>query len=1150
MKIRRISFENLNSLRGKHTFNLSEEPFSSAGIFAITGPTGAGKSTILDAITLALYGRAARYGDDHKPFEMMSKHTSHCQADVEFEIPEKGIYVASWRLRRARKKTEGNILGPDRSISFNGETLAQNTKEANKLIVELTGLDYERFLRSVLLAQGDFARFLKATGDERASLLESLTDTTIYSDLSIWAHEQTSLRKSNLLNAERALGEIRLFSEDELAQKKSELESIHREHTILEGQITFLNAQKTKGERLKETLTKCEMNHNALLDLDREIASHQPQFASLARHHTTESFQHALFHYDQKVRDHHDAEKKACEEKKNYDQALSLLRKGIVEAKHIVGQMKNQLRECLEITRANLSIKDGELLKLSKWLQEHAIDQSLTSDLHDISQLITDLKHLRENKLNTKQLLEEERQKVKEAEEKSKQLEQSLAESNEKYLQAKYDLDNARINFQQLTSGQSTESFMHALEEEEVFLKSLETYEEVYNKRTEASELVRKLECTKAELNKKLDEEARKLVEKQTSYDRHLIEYLKQRDELEAFRRIASFEEHRKLLEYGKSCPLCGSKTHPYVNELPLEQTIDYEARFKRSEQIKEDLLSQIYQAKNEKKSIERDLSNTEYELQKASDACNAIYEKLKHISESKKVVVQDLVSIQAEKDRCKARIDQKRLLVKRIDEEQRLIEKLIGVFIQRQNDLKLAQNDQDHHKTLMLNHMHSIQTKKTSLSLNAEKVLDTESKLSQLLTPYSLSVPPIFHEKECLDLLKMRDKTYAKNERAIEILKYEISTLRNNSSQFETDLKRLEFLVEKIDADFITFNCKELNFPPITQPACSAFEEVEHTLQRLRSNFDQRKNSLELREKDLGQSHQDLSQVKVELENLLEQSEFASIDHLRQARLDDKKRQEIEAARKKLDERKSNLEHERTQIRHSIEELQDALQGEALTLAIEKIQETQRSIKQLEQVRTILLHNLENDAINRSTHAEKLKLLEEEEKQFEIWRHMCDLIGSHDGKKFRGFVQTLTLDVLIRHANKHLQKLCTRYRLSRKQEEQLELEIIDLHQAEIKRPTASLSGGESFLTSLALALGLSDLASKNTRIDSLFIDEGFGSLDPETLDIAVSALENLRTHQKTIGIISHVELLRERITTQIIIQKGLSGVSTSHIFS
>ena len=159
-------------------------------------------------------------------------------------------------------------------------------------------------------------------------------------------------------------------------------------------------------------------------------------------------------------------------------------------------------------------------------------------------------------------------------------------------------------------------------------------------------------------------------------------------------------------------------------------------------------------------------------------------------------------------------------------------------------------------------------------------------------------------------------------------------------------------------------------------------------------------------------------------------------------------------------------------------------------------------------------------------------------------WGRLKELIGSADGAKFSRFAQSLTLRQLIGLANEHLKVLAERYRLMASLGDELDLRIVDLYQANVDRPMESLSGGESFLASLALALGLSELASRHHPIDSLFIDEGFGTLDSETLEVALSALENLRSRGKTIGLISHVDLLKERLTTQVRVLRGAGGTS------
>ena len=181
MKILQIRLKNLNSLRGEHRVDFETEPLAGAGLFAITGATGAGKSTLLDAVTLALYGRAARYGKTSSPEDMMSRFSSDCLAEVVFAIPS-GRYRAEWQLRRARGKSDGKMQAARHYIYDSQEhVLAQSIRETEAWIEQNVGLDYHRFLRSVLLAQGEFARFLKAESDDRAALLESLTGTEIYS---------------------------------------------------------------------------------------------------------------------------------------------------------------------------------------------------------------------------------------------------------------------------------------------------------------------------------------------------------------------------------------------------------------------------------------------------------------------------------------------------------------------------------------------------------------------------------------------------------------------------------------------------------------------------------------------------------------------------------------------------------------------------------------------------------------------------------------------------------------------------------------------------------------------------------------------------------------------------------------------------------
>ena len=224
-----------------------------------------------------------------------------------------------------------------------------------------------------------------------------------------------------------------------------------------------------------------------------------------------------------------------------------------------------------------------------------------------------------------------------------------------------------------------------------------------------------------------------------------------------------------------------------------------------------------------------------------------------------------------------------------------------------------------------------------------------------------------------------------------------------------------------------------------------------------------------------------------------------------------------------------------------------NVMQMKAMTLAninneldslSEQLKTQQISLGQLQQ-------SIKHDQQNKVKQQTLLNEIENKQLAVDELAYLNGLIGSADGAKFRKFAQSLTLNHLVYLANEQLNRLDGRYQLQCQQSETLSLEVLDTWQGDSVRDTKTLSGGESFLVSLALALALSDLVSNKTSIDSLFLDEGFGTLDNDTLEIALDALDNLNASGKMIGIISHVEALKERIAVQIKVEKQ-SGLGIS----
>lgn len=212
-------------------------------------------------------------------------------------------------------------------------------------------------------------------------------------------------------------------------------------------------------------------------------------------------------------------------------------------------------------------------------------------------------------------------------------------------------------------------------------------------------------------------------------------------------------------------------------------------------------------------------------------------------------------------------------------------------------------------------------------------------------------------------------------------------------------------------------------------------------------------------------------------------------------------------------------------------------------TLAQQQSQAQDEFNKRIESIGAIS-QRLKDNEDKKTTQQAQLDAINAQKGELQVWQQLHKLIGSSDGKKFRTFAQGLTFDLMVTHANTQLQKMSDRYLLARDDNSPLELNVMDDYQGGEIRSTKNLSGGEGFIISLALALGLSQMASQNIRVDSLFLDEGFGTLDEESLDIALDTLTNLQQEGKLIGVISHVQALKDRILTQIKVEKLSGGFS------
>ncbi len=271
----------------------------------------------------------------------------------------------------------------------------------------------------------------------------------------------------------------------------------------------------------------------------------------------------------------------------------------------------------------------------------------------------------------------------------------------------------------------------------------------------------------------------------------------------------------------------------------------------------------------------------------------------------------------------------------------------------------------------------------------------------------------------------------------------------------------------------------------------------------------------------------------------------FKTLDDFLSKRLPLEEREKLQQKKKRLDDQLNRVLTRKEDRHLRLKELKGQVVSEQnIDDLKESLDIIESQFKAISEELGALKERSETSRNQRSLFKDKQELVEKQNHIVEEWFMLHEIIGSADGKKFRNFAQGLTFELMVNHANIQLKSMTDRYLLVRDREKPLELNVIDNYQAGEVRSTKNISGGESFIISLSLALGLSSMASSKVKVDSLFLDEGFGTLDQEALETALETLGTLHQSGKLIGIISHIPALKDRITTQIIVNKVSGGRS------
>jgi len=1140
MKILRVRFFNLNSLQGEHEVDFGASPLSDAGLFAITGPTGAGKTTILDAITLALYGQVPRH-DGSGPEQVMSHGTGESWAEVEFQVSGQ-LYRAKWSQYRARKKAEGKLQdarmelseqpAPNEAgeISPEWPLLESYKSKVPAKVAELSGLEYRQFLRSVLLAQGDFTKFLKSSPGERAQLLEKITDTKKYSDISRAAFERAKHEAQQVDNLRVGLAGVALLAPEEVAALDAEVADLHTQLHLAQAEQQRLTEAQTWLRQLGDLTARQQRGQQRLLVLHQEAEALAPIRQRVAGHEQALPFrtpwallQQAATQIQRLQREAEQLREQLPQLQEQYQSAqraraqVQQVRDAAAEAQQqqeprllaaekldtiiqlseaqllkdkqeydVNNEQCKLLKASTEQASARLRELQAQLREVDKWLALNSHVSELAAVLPELSANIQDWEHLSAE-------LGQWRQRVQEARRRQQQVQAAAGQ----YQQA------ATVARQQLT------------------------------------DLTLRQQAAVADRNRwlrRLRHQVAGLQLEQKAQQQHWDDL---RRSLQVQQLVLSHTATRQLLTAGEPCPVCGATEHPYsVGVLG----------------ISEDSLQHDRQR-------EEELGQRVRALGTRFNHLNTYVTMLEQTTGDPDLGLDEPIQLLPETEE-RAAGEQVKLLVKQLQEGERQQAATEQQLAQASSQLEYVERQQQEYTR-------DADQLTQQLRDAEERVPTVRGVIGSLLSNFGLPFDDQ-NGRALMELAGQRAAEFGRQQQSRQEALRESAGLNATFEKTTEEQERLQAWLRVRKQELLENHATlqqqrqerhELfagtSVAAARRELAAAFEQAGQQLEQLADAQKARETALSVAQENLRQREQDAQQQQRQQQQQYQELAAALTTAglapepaaLAALLLPDPEVRRLAEQLQTHDQAVAATQQGLTEAAQQLQQAQArALTTDSAETIAGQLAAGGQQLAALNQQLGQRQERLHSHHAGLERHAALAGALEKQQLEARRWRRLTELIGSADGKKFSEFAQGLTLARLVELANRHLHRLTDRYRILRNPLEHLDLLIVDEYQADSSRSMNSLSGGESFLVSLALALGLSELAGRKTQIDTLFIDEGFGTLDPGTLDIALSALETLQGTGKTIGIISHVEALKERVSTQISVRKGAGGISTLRV--
>jgi exonuclease SbcC len=1213
MKILKIELQNINSLKSEKPIliDFENEQFRDVGLFAITGSTGAGKTTILDAITIALYQSVPRFNNSKGSLlDVVSHGANDAFSRVTFEN-DNFIYEAFWGMRLASKSGK-KLNKPQEVVSLKNltsdVTLASQKTNFKEEILKVTQLDYNQFLRSVMLAQGEFASFLTAKGPEKGKLLEQITGEEIYKKIGQGILDRKSKEESLLKEIQAKINSDDIISEEikiELNQKdkvldaeiirvEKEIESIQLavnwyvnfkklaagseqleavskalkadfEHHKNDFLLLDINEKAVPFQELIQNLNRNEKsrtdNINQGIDLKNKLSKLKPQIESIEQQTAKEAIAlknsekdfrdwlprfDLITELDGKLKNEAENRNKTSDKLEELTQQISLLK-------------ATKAKLSAESHQKEVNIKKGEAYVTSNTFLEEVDVQ--------ISNWTTDLITLKNNKETVKQnslLVDSQKKKLEST--------QSEFLKNKKNLDEKLcEIEKDEKEFTRINLELEKHNLTNLLAEKDQLSANEMNWKQFQNLSEQYQKAFKEKDASIQKQNafgKALESIQKEIIDFQKQIKKQETSVLDAESILNLEKSIAKYEEDRQNLVVGEPCSLCGSTEHPFAVHLETIGVSKSELEFKNRK-------IELEKIKESKADLDKKEASLQTEIDGSTKRIKSIVEEITSIElEASKL---NLDCELTNKTRIKSILDAstekiKLLKVQIISTQKLQVQKdKADKFLRDQRQSTEALKTKDTSFIEKIKHIElDVQDKQKLIDQGSKSCGTLEHSLEIKLSKFEYKVPSIEHTNTFIDQIEREITLYKTAQKKLDALKADVAVittnLHNNQKQLEIHFKTETDVKEAIQKYEVTSNHLKIERDAIL-PIDITVEKKRESLQsvknlltdKLEKSKKERQNLLDVKninealkienEKAQKDLKDDFTVLSTSLTSQLENSDFNSKQDVENALLNKEDTLKYTKNKEGLKERQLRLKTlQETNLKDTTDlnaSKKFEISEEESKFALEKLKSEN---KDLSAEKGKISEAFRKDEEIKNRNQEIYKKIADQEIICDVWKELFRIIGNSKDA-FNVYVQRLTLKHLLDLANIHLLKLNKRYSLKMeevyKPKEELNFNLIDHYQTDQARLVDTSSGGEKFIISLALALGLSDLASKNVKIDSLFIDEGFGTLDNNTLETVIATLETLQSQGKLIGIISHVENLKERIPTQIKITKKSNGIST-----